>query len=153
MKYTTMSTKILSFILFLIVNIKFIMSELSDHFHYSTLSDTGNMINITDNYNLSILVSTSKNIYSGFPPTIKSTITSTITRFSSGITLNENILLMSCLDGKILTKIKIDTGEEKVLCPSLPFNNPSQKMCSILSYDNKVYLIYSQLDNEVLFQI
>ena len=57
---------------------------------------------------------------------------------------------MSCLDGKILTKININTGEETELCPSLSFANPSQKICSISSYNNKVFLIYTQLDNETL---
>jgi uncharacterized protein YuzB (UPF0349 family) len=57
---------------------------------------------------------------------------------------------MSCLDGKILTKININTGEETDLCPSLSFSNSSQKICSISSYNNKVYLVYTQLDNEVL---
>ena len=108
------------------------------------------MINIADYHNLSILVSTSKNIYAGFPPKLKSKITSIITKFSSGVTINENYLLMSCLDAKILTKININTGEETDLCPSLSFSSPSQQICSISSYNNKVFLIYTQLDNEVL---
>jgi hypothetical protein len=108
------------------------------------------MINITDYYNLSILVSTSKNIYTGFPPTLKSTINSKITNFSSGVTINENYLLMSCLDGKILTKININTGEETDLCPSLSFSYPSEKICSISSYYNKVFLVYTKLTSEVL---
>ena len=144
------STFNLFLLLLLINNFKLINNELSDHFQYGDLSDTGDMINITDYYNLSILVSTSKNIYTGFPPTFKRTITSTITNFSSGVTINENYLLMSCLDGKILTKININTGEETDLCPSLSFSNSSQKICSISSYNNKVYLVYTQLDNEVL---
>ena len=145
-----MSSKTISIFLFLIINTKLIITGLSDDFLSGNLSDTGDMINITDYYNLSILVSTSKNIYTGFPPTLKSTINSTITNFSSGVTINENYLLMSCLDGKILTKININTGEETDLCPSLSFSNSSQKICSISSYNNKVYLVYSQLDNEVL---
>ena len=138
------------FILLLIIIFKLVITELSDHFQYADLSDTGDLINITDNYNLSILVSTSKKIYAGFPPTIRTTIISTITQFSSGITINENNILMSCLDGKILTKININTGEEIELCPSLSFSNPPQKICSISSYDNKIYLIYTELDNGAL---
>ena len=138
-----MSSKFILFLLLLLINnFKLINNELSDHFQYGDLSDTGDMINITDYYNLSILVSTSKNIYTGFPPKIKTIITSTITRFSSGVTINENNLLMSCLDGKILTKININTGEETELCPSLSFTNPSQKICSISLYNNKVFLFY-----------
>ena len=145
-----MSSKVISIFLFLIINAKLTITKLSDDFLYGDLSDSGDIINITDYYNLSILVITSKNIYTGFLPTLKRTITSTITKFSSGVTINENYLLMSCLDGKILTKININIGEETDLCPSLSFSNPSQKICSISSYNNKVFLVYTQLDNEVL---
>ena len=62
-----MSLKTILFILFLIINAKLIIAKLSDDFLYGNLSDSGDMINITDYYNLSILVSTSKNIYTGFP--------------------------------------------------------------------------------------
>ena len=145
-----MSSKTISIFLFLIINAKLIKTKLSDDFLYGNFSDSGDIINITDYYNLSLLVSTSKNIYIGFPPTLKRTITSTITNFSSGVTINENYLLMSCLDGKILTKININTGEETDLCPSLSFSSPPQKICSISSYNNKVFLVYTILDNEVL---
>ena len=57
---------------------------------------------------------------------------------------------MSCLDGKILTKININTGEETDLCPSLSFNNSSQKICSISSYNNKVFLVYTKIKSEVI---
>ena len=145
-----MPSNVISIFLFLILNAKLIITGITDDFLSGDLSDSGDMINITDYHNLSILVSTSKNIYAGFPPKLKSKITSTITNFSSGVTINENYLLMSCLDGKILTKININTGEETDLCPSLSFSSPSQQICSISSYNNKVFLIYTQLDNEVL---
>ena len=59
-----MPSKTISFFLLLIINIKLIITELSNDFQYGDLLDTGDMINITDYYNLSILVSTSKkNIY------------------------------------------------------------------------------------------
>ena len=41
-----------SFILLLIIIFKLVITELSDHFQYADLSDTGDLINITDNYNL-----------------------------------------------------------------------------------------------------
>ena len=146
-----MSTNFLSFILLLIINSKTIIADkLSEHCQYGNLSDTGNIINIIDYYNLSLLITTSKNIYTGFPPKIKSAFNSNITRFSSGITINENYILMSCLEGKILTKRDINNGEEIEFCPSLLFTNPPQKACSISSYDNKVYLIYTELVNQTL---
>ena len=45
-----MSSNAISIILLLIINTKLIITKLSDDFLYGNLSDSGDMINITDYY-------------------------------------------------------------------------------------------------------
>ena len=101
---------IIFFLLIFIINFKNIFFKLFDDFKIGENIDPGELIYLKDNHNLSLIISTSKKIYSSFPPILKSTITGEISRYSNAITCNNNFILISCVPGTFLKKINIKTG-------------------------------------------
>ena len=97
-------------LLFLIKNNLFI-SQINDNYESGVLEE-GNyeLLEVTDYNNLNIIVSTSKNIYSGIPPTKKVETNSNLINVTSLITINENYLLAACLQDSFLGKINLLTG-------------------------------------------
>ena len=86
--------------------------QIYDNFNKGVLEEGDyDLIDITDYQKLNILVTTSKNIYKGIPPTKQSMTEAKLFNSSSIITLNDDYLLAACLQDSLLTKIKISSGE------------------------------------------
>lgn len=58
-------------------------------------SDSTELLDVTDNHNLNLIVTTSKKIYTGIPPTVKTTTEAQIINATSIITISEYYLLAS----------------------------------------------------------
>ena len=127
------------FIFIILIQLNKICSEYLDSLNASKLNEQASLIDITDYYNLSIVITTDKKIYSGIPPSFKSETNSKITNISSAVTYNKNYILMACTEDNLLSQIKIDSGVEIPLVAYGDFNFP-YKICSISIKNNYVYI-------------
>ena len=137
--------------LFIIIQYPKILSKIFDSFKYGKLYDDGQLIKIKDYYNLSISISTSKNIYIGFPPSLYSVANGGISNASNALTLNENFTLITCLSNFYLGRLNINTGEITKL--SIMRGNYKYKIsCPISIYNNTIYIITnSNSGDKVIF--
>ena len=86
----------ISFIIFF--NYCFILCENDENLEIVILeSDNTELLDVTDNHNLNLIVTTSKKIYTGIPPTEKTTTNAQIINATSIITISEYYLLAACL--------------------------------------------------------
>ena len=107
MKYVIQLFIIMTFFL----KIELYYCQIYDNFNRSILEE-GNydLLDVTDNHNLKLIVTTSKNIYTGFPPTLKVSTEANLISSTSIITINENYLLAACLEDSLLSKINLNDG-------------------------------------------
>ena len=90
---------------------KFLNCNINDNFEKNIL-EYGNydILDITDTTNLKLLVTTSKKIYEGLPPTQKTVTGANLINSTSLLTINNNYILAACLHNSLLTKININNG-------------------------------------------
>ena len=131
---------------------RFIINQIYDNFELNDIEgEEGNtFLDITDNNDLKLLISTSKIIYQGIPPTIKSTTNAKLGPASSALTINENYILVSCLNDSLLTKININNGEYSSLVSYSDISTSStlsvpSTICSISLFENMVFIGYAQI--------
>ena len=130
-----------------ILKINFISCQIKDNFIINTLEIGNNdLLDITDNHNLNLIVTTSKNIYTGLPPTLKTTTQANLIKVSSVITINESFLLASCLKDSFLTKIRLSDGISSSLLDYsditgiTPSITVPEKICSLSIYEQTVFI-------------
>ena len=131
----------------------FMLCEDIENYKTYTLEGEENnyILDVIDYHNLSLLVSTSKKIYTGIPLTYKTTTNANLNNCSSVATVNENYILVTCLDDYLLGYININTGSFKNLLnyseinvsPELTVPNT---ICSIRVSENMAIIGYNQLD-------
>ena len=127
-------------------------NQISDDFRIQTLEENSQLLEVNDYHNFSLIVTTSKNIYTGIPPTLRTTTKASLINSSSLITLNENYLLASCLEDSLLTKININNGNYSSLLTYSDINDENLnleipiKSCSLSMIDNIIFIGYSRID-------
>ena len=131
------------FLLLILIQIKCFLSEYFDSFQTGNL-EGDSLIDMSDYYNISLVITTDKKIYTGIPPTFKSSTSSKIISISSAVTYNNNYILMACTEDYLLTKISIETGEETPLVNYTKFTKPNCT-CSISTNDNLAYIGISNI--------
>ena len=107
------------------------------------------LLDVTDNHNLNIIVTTAKKIYTGIPPQLKATTEANIINATSIITLNQNFLLAACLQDSLLSKIRLSDGQSSSI---LTYNNVDLSLyldlpttsCSLSILDNIVFIGYTR---------
>ena len=138
---------IISFVFHLKLLNSFCKSE--DNYETLTLEgEEGNyLVDINDYNNLKLIVSTSKNIYSGIPLTYRATTGAKLNNCSSIATINQNYILASCLDDSLLSKININTGEYTSLVSYSDISSPTLNVpitiCSLSVFNNIVFIGYT----------
>ena len=143
--------------IFLLEN-EFCYCQINDNFNRGVL-ENGNydILDVTDNFNLKLIVTTAKNIYTGTPPSRRTSTNANLINSTSIITINENYLLAACLQDSLLTKIKLSDGsfsslinyDEIEIVPSL--DTPTTT-CSLSFIQNYIFIGYSRVehfDNQV----
>ena len=135
----------LLFILFFL-NIKQVFSSYLESFQKYEFTELDSLIEITDYYNLSIFMTTRGEIYTGIPPIKNNTISpsSHFTKFTSGVTYNENYILMSCTKNYLLGKINIITGEETPLI-NYNYTLMPNYTCGVFTDKEYVYISMSHI--------
>ena len=78
-------------------------------------------------------------IYIGFPPVLKTNILEDIDIISSGITINENYILLSCVSGYALSKLNINTG---IITFFNFFQSETDTNSPISIFQDTVYIVY-----------
>ena len=101
------------FIVLLFIQFKVILLDyFENNYQLGNLSQQASIIDITDYYNLYLLITTEKKIYIGMPPNKISETTSNIINITSAVTYDTNYILLVCTGDYLLSKININTGEE-----------------------------------------
>ena len=113
----------ISFLLLFLLYLEGVNSVYLESFNLTSLSGFNSLIEITDYFNLSIFMTSSKEIYMGIPPQKISNISSSenFNNLTSGVTYNKNYILMVCTDNYLVSKIDIETG---ILTPLISINAP-----------------------------
>ena len=136
-----------------IFQIKYAFSGYFDSFQSGNISENANIIDTTDYHNLYLLITTEKKIYKGIPPNLISETNSKVMDISAVATYDTNYITLACSENYLLSKIKIETGEEEPLLTYSIFNldiSNLNYLCSISILDNIVYIGISQIiDNSL----
>ena len=109
------------------------------------------LVDVTDYHNYSLIVTTSKKIYTGIPPTLKTITTANLINASSIIILNEKYLLAACLQDSLLTKINFNNGESTSLINYNAFSTELNldipiTSCSLSIIENTIFIGYTRID-------
>ena len=122
--------------------IKGAQSPYLDSFQSTNFEELDSLIEINDYFNLSIFLTTNKEIYIGIPPIKVSNITSNneLINLTTGVTYDENFLLMVCTEDFLLTKIEILTGVET---PLLNYSNISMPNYTCGAFSDRDYVFIS----------
>lgn len=147
MKY---DLKIYFFLLFLVI-IQLIICEINDNFVHGILEEGGySLLDVADYLNLSLIVSTSGNIYNGTPSNRISQTTANFNESTFIAVCNEDYILASCLKDSLLTKIRISTGEYRSLLSYSDYDSitASNSSCCISIYEDIVFIAISQYNLE-----
>ena len=146
--YNFIKSKIICIVFIHTLLYKYLLCEINDNFYSGILEEQTSLLqNIRDYLNLSLILTiTTKNIYTGIPPILKSNIQANINKFSSVVTCNKNYILISCLDDSLLTKININTGVSNSLLNYDDVEDSLEKpnySCSTSLTENIVYISLS----------
>ena len=140
------------FLILFLLKIKFIISQINDNYFQDILED-GNyeLLDVTDYHNLNLIVSTSKNIYTGIPPQKRIETTAHLISATSLITINNNFLLASCLQDSFLGKINLIDGSFTSLIEYTDSRiNPTLEVptttCSLSNIDLTIFIGYSKIE-------
>ena len=146
---------LLLFLLFL--NFNLICSQIYDNFEEGILEEgSPDLLDVTDYHNIGLIVSSSKKIYTGIPPTKKTETEAKLIKVSSLITINSNYLLAACLEDSFLGKINLSTGRfvsllsysqiEDTLNDTDTLQIP-EAICSLSNIDDTIFIGYSKIVN------
>ena len=133
-----------------------IFSQIHDNY-YSGILEEGNydLLDVTDYHNINLVVSSSKNIYTGFPPVKKIETNANLINVTSLITINENFLLAACLQDSFLAKINLSTGNFVSLIDytnskiSEEVEGIPSHICSLSNIDNLIFIGYTKIDESI----
>ena len=131
------------FLLLLYIQVNQSLAQYFDSLVTGIITD-GSLIDISDYYNLSLIITTKKKIYTGIPPLYNIDTESNIISISSAVTYNKKYILMACTENYLLSKISLETGVETILVPYGDFKIPNCT-CSISFKDQYAYIGISHI--------
>ena len=126
--------------------------QIYDNFTNDVFEEGSQLIDVNDNNNLNLIVTTAKNIYIGIPPILTTMTEARLINSSSIVTLNSNYLLAACLEDSLLTKININDGSFSSLLNYSDSEISSYNLeipitsCSLSFFENIVFIGYTQID-------
>ena len=149
-KYIMLNKRYFIFFYFLFISQfkEILLNYFENNYQVANISQNAAIIDITDYYDLYLLITTEKIIYTGMPPTQKSVTTSNIINITVAATYDTNYVLLACTGDYFLSKININTGEE---VPLISYSDLSLSIinvnytCSISILDNIVYIGIPQI--------
>ena len=142
----------LIFIISFIFNLSANICQIYDNFTNIILDEDSQFIDVHDYHNKKLIVTTSKKIFTGIPPKLKSTTGANLISSSSALTLDSDYILVSCLKDSLLTKINIKTGNFSSI---LDYSNSQLSdlnlevpitTCSLSNIGNTIFIGYTRID-------
>ena len=137
------------FITLMLLNLFF--CQINDNFNYGNLESSNTYIlDIADYLNLSLIVSSSGNIYNAAPfsTTPRATTSASLNASSACAEVNENFMLAACLTDHLLVKINFNTGDFETLLEYSEFPDievtSTYSSCCVSIYENTVFIAISQ---------
>ena len=145
--FSSIKNKFIFFLIFL--NINFILTQINDNFASGILEEGSyDLLDVTDYHNMNLVVSSSKKIYTGLPPVEKVVTNANLISVSALITINENYLLVACLEDSFLGKINLSTGNFVSLILYSDIDSDfavPQAICTLSNIDNFIFIGHSQI--------
>ena len=132
-----------------------IICQIFDNFEDGLLESSGSSIlDIADYLNLSLLITSSGNIYNATPISFRTNTSASLNASSSVAVCNKNYILVSCLQNSLLTKININDGNFQNLINYSEFDSiivSNKSSCCLSIYENTVSISISQpyFDNKI----
>ena len=128
-----------------------IICEIKDNYEIGTLEEGSyDLLDINDYNNLQLIITTSKNIYQGIPPTLLTSTTANLINATTLITINENFLLAACVQDHLLVKIKLSDGSSSSIADYSLFDDLQLDVpttsCSLSILNNTIFIGYSKID-------
>jgi len=129
--------------------------QIYDNFANGTLELSGSSIlDIADYLNLSLLITSSGNIYNATPISPLTYTGASLNASSAAAVCNEKYILVACLQDSLLTKININNGTFQNLIDYSAFGSiivSNRSSCCLSIYENIVSISISQpyLDNKI----
>ena len=102
--------------------------------------DNGVLINVKDNHNKSLIISTSKNVYTNLIPNLTGIANETIYEINSAVTCNQNYAIISCLRSSLIAKMNLQNGEIIPIDFIYKMGQLAFKSCSISIINDTVYI-------------
>ena len=143
----------LDLIIFFFLNFNLENCEIYDNFSTYTLEEeSSDLLDVTDNHNLNLIVTTSKKIYTGAPPTLQTETNANLIKYSSVISISETYLLASCLQDSLLTKIRLSDGYSQTILGYSDISiSPSlvvpETICSLSILGKTAFIGYTEINN------
>ena len=133
----------------IILKFNFDYCQINDKYQTNILEGGSyDLINIKDDLNLSLIITTSKKIYTGIPPTLKATTSAKLIKQTAITTVNEKYVLAACLQDYFLAKINLNSGAYTPLIEYDYYSSPTlsvpSRSCSISIFDDYAFVGYSQ---------
>ena len=129
--------------------------QINDNFEDGVLESNGSSIlDIADYLNLSLLITSSGNIYNSMSLSLLTNTEASLNVSSSAAVCNENFILVACLQNSLLTKININDGAFQNLIDYSEFDSiiiSNKSSCCLSIYENIVSISISQpyLNNKI----
>ena len=82
---------------------KNLFCQINDNYFSGDLEAADYFLDVKDNHDLYLTITSSKKIYAGIPPTYKSSFEAKINNYSSVATYNDNFILVACLEDSLLS--------------------------------------------------
>ena len=139
------------FFSFFSFEIQLAFCEINDNFDHGTLEEGDyNLLDVVDYLNLSLIVSTSGNMYNGNPLNHINLTKDNFNESTFIAVCNEDFILASCLRDSLLTKIRISSGEYESLLNYSDYDTIKalNSSCCISIYEDIVFITISQYNSE-----
>lgn len=145
------SNKILILLVMIFQKLSLYNCQIYDNFTNDFFEEGSQLIYVNDYNNLNLIATTSKNIYIGIPPKLKTKTEARLINTSSIITLNSNYILAACLQDSLLTKINLNDGTFSSLLNYSDNEISSYNIdipitsCSLSIFEDIVFIGYTQI--------
>jgi len=138
----SVSEDIILNLLIFITLFKISLLKTLDNFELGEILGNGDLMHVKDYHNLSLVITTSKKVYMGFPPNLKYTFSGSTTKYTNAITCNSNFAFITCTQDNIIKKINLKTGKISAAIAG-SYTQVNSKKCAVCIQGNSAYIIVS----------
>ena len=138
--------EIIFILLFFIIQFKISVLKTLDNFKLEESVENEDLIYVKDYHDLSLIITTSKKLYMGFPPTLKFNLAASLTKYSNAITCNSNFVFITCLEDSNIKIINLKNGDVSDVM-SIYYERDMYKSCPVSIVGDSVYFLSVESKN------